>query len=231
MGVTDWRDPAWVGKRFGHLVVLCHSGKGTLRCKCDCGREIVVKGYHLVNKNQSTCGRDCSYHSELVRTHGLSNDRLFRIWKGMRRRCYDPKAYGYDVYGGRGITICDEWRDDVFSFREWALSHGYSDELTIDRIDCDKGYSPDNCRWATVKEQANNQHPRWTFTPKHKYKKRKLKTCVINGVEKSIQDWCNEYGLTIQAVLYRVNKKGMTLEEALTTPKQQGMSLNQVEVV
>ena len=227
MEANNWRDPAWVGKRFGHLVVLCHSGKGKLRCECDCGRVVEVKGYHLINKYQSTCGRDCSYHSELVRTHGLSNDRLFRIWKGMRRRCYDPKACGYNVYGGRGITICDEWRDDVFAFREWALSHGYSDELTIDRIDCDKGYSPDNCRWATAKEQANNQHPKWTFTPKHKYKKKKLKTWVIDGVEKSIPDWCTEYGLTVQAVMYRVNTKGMTLKEALATPKQQGVLLDQ----
>ena len=228
MGVIDWRDPSWVGKRFGNLVVLCHSGKGTLRCRCDCGRIVKVKGYHLVNKYQSTCGRDCSYHTKLVRTHGLSNDRLYRIWKGMRQRCYNPKANSYHTYGGRGITICDEWKEDLLAFREWALSHGYSDELSIDRIDCDKGYSPDNCRWATAEEQANNQHPKWTFTPKRECKKRKPKTWVIDGVEKSIQEWCAEYGLTVQAVMYRVNNKGMTPKEALATPKRQGVSLDQV---
>jgi hypothetical protein len=148
----------------------------------------------------------------------------------MRQRCYNPKSHAYDIYGGRGIDICEEWRDNVFAFRDWALSHGYSDDLSIDRIDCDKGYSPDNCRWATAVEQANNQHPRWTFTPKQKYVRKKLKTWVIDGVEKSIQAWCAEYGLTVQAVLYRVNNKGMTPKEALTTPKQQGVLLDHIVV-
>lgn len=227
---NNWADPIWVDQRFGHLVIQEYVGNATVSCVCDCGGIVNVKGADLLKGNQRTCGIDCIFHNEKVRTHGLSNDRLYRIWKGMRQRCYNPKAHGYSIYGGRGIDICDEWRDDVFAFREWALSHGYSDDLSIDRIDCDKGYSPDNCRWATAEEQANNQHPRCTFTPKRKVKRNRRKTWAIDGVEKSIQEWCAEYGLTVQSVLYRVNTKGMTPLEALTTPKQQGASLGHSKV-
>ena len=215
---NDYQDPKWIGQRFGHLVVQRHSGHGNLECKCDCGKVIVTKGSHLMNHRQMTCGRSCQYHRNGATTHGLSNDRLYRIWRCMRRRCYDPKDSHYDIYGGRGIDICDEWRDDVFAFREWALSNGYADNLTIDRIDSDKGYSPDNCRWATVKEQNSHLHPRWTFTPKVKYATRRKKTWVIDGVEKSVEQWCEEYGMSRNAVLYRVNTKGMSPYEALTTP-------------
>ena len=232
MGVNNWRDPAWVGKRFGHLMVLCNSGKGTLRCKCDCGRVVKVKGYHLINNYQSTCGRDCPYHQKVITNvqtkHGLSRDRLYNIWNGMRQRCYNPKNTNFSRYGARGIFICDEWRDDVFAFRNWALSNGYSDNLSIDRIDPNKGYSPDNCRWATVEEQNSHLQPRGTFTPLNEIKHKPRKTWVIDGVEKSIQDWCAEYGLTVQAVLYRVNNKGMSPKEALTTPKQQGVLLDKL---
>lgn len=226
MMTNDWRDPSWVGKRFNRLVVLGHAGRGKLRCVCDCGRVVDVKGYHLINKYQSTCGRDCSYHKEVLSEgaskHGMSRDRLYNIWNGMRQRCYNPKNNNFPLYGGRGITICDEWKEDVFAFRDWAISNGYSDDLSIDRIDSNKGYSPDNCRWATIEEQNSHLHPRWTFTPKRRYKQR---TWVIDGEEKPVQDWCKEYGMTVQTVLYRVKTKGMSPKEALTTPKQQGVSL------
>ena len=234
MAANDWTDPKWIGHRFGHLVVTAHAGKGKLLCRCDCGREVAVKGYHLINKYQSTCGRDCSYHKEVISDgptkHGMSRDRLYNIWNGMRQRCYNPKNNNFPRYGGCGITICDEWKDDIFAFRDWALSNGYSDDLSIDRIDPNKGYSPDNCRWATVKEQNSHLQPRGTFTPKSKIKHKPRKTWVIDVIEKSIQEWCDEYGLTVQAVLYRVNSKGMTPKEALATPKQQGVLLDQVEV-
>ena len=123
--------------------------------------------------------------------------------------------------------MCEEWQDDVFAFRNWSLANGYSDDLSIDRIDPNKGYSPDNCRWATVKEQNNHLQPRWTFTPKRGYKQ---KTWVIDGEEKTVQAWCKEYGITTQAVLYRINK-GMTPKEALTTPKQQGVLLDRQRVL
>lgn len=91
--------------------------------------------------------------------HGMTHDRLYQIWCDMKQRCYNPKVREYKNYGGRGITVCDEWMNSA-AFFEWAKANGYSEKLTIDRIDNDKGYSPDNCRWSTAKEQRHNQRPR-----------------------------------------------------------------------
>jgi hypothetical protein len=219
---SEFIDSKWVGQRFGHLVIQKYVGCGKVECKCDCGKSIAVKGSHLLKNRQQTCGKECEYHRGLVTTHDLSSDRLYRIWHGMKQRCYNSNSPNYPTYGGRGIDICDEWFNDVVAFRNWALSHGYSDDLSIDRIDNDKGYSPDNCRWATVIEQNNNKHPAWTFTPKKPYRKKKLKTWTIDGVTKPITEWCKECGMTVQSVTYRVITKGMSPKEALATPKQQG---------
>lgn len=92
--------------------------------------------------------------------HGLSGHRIYIIWSNMKQRCNNPKAHEYAAYGGRGITVCDEWLHDVKVFYDWAMANGYRDDLTIDRIDNDKGYSPDNCRWATKEQQYSNMRNR-----------------------------------------------------------------------
>lgn len=147
------------GMRFGKLLVLkrhpenSKSGNARWICKCDCGNESIVIGSKLRSQHTKSCG--CNKLSDIAQGH--STERLYRIWIGMKNRCYKKNNDNYKWYGAKGITICKEWLDSFISFREWALDNGYNDDLSIDRIDNDGSYSPKNCRWVTMKFQANNK--------------------------------------------------------------------------
>lgn len=153
------------GQRFGRLTVIEEAGRvnGTVtwRCRCDCGNESIVLGTNLRAGYSTSCG---CYTRERAATentrHGGRHDRLYAIWTGMRQRCNNPNSQAYKDYGGRGITVCPEWDHNFAAFRDWALANGYRADLSIDRVDNNGGYRPDNCRWATWHEQRINQRPR-----------------------------------------------------------------------
>jgi hypothetical protein len=144
------------------LTVIAEAERGNDRrrrwlCSCDCGGDTTTDTYKLKSGNTQSCGclrRDTARDGHLL--HGGKGTRLYNIWKNARQRCRNPKATDFKLYGGRGINFCTEW-DDFATFKEWALLNGYTEELTLDRIDPDGNYYPENCRWATWKEQRQNQ--------------------------------------------------------------------------
>lgn len=186
------------GRRFGRLIVIRpvkRKNKLSWECKCDCGNVTYQQSHDLIVGKVVSCG---CYHNEIRsqlaqnchKTHGGSKTRLFKIWSGMLYRCKDNSAKVRKHYKDKGITVCNEWKKFV-PFRDWALSHGYRNDLTIDRIDNDKGYYPENCRWATYRQQENNK------SDNHRV--------VIGGKEKTISEWSQVSGIREDTILYRVN--------------------------
>lgn len=150
------------GQRFGRLTALgrvpSRPGHTTWLWRCDCGREIAADAYNVKTGHTNSCGCLQRERARLANTtHGQRHTRLYRIWVCMRNRCYSRSYHAFKHYGGRGIAVCEEWRDSFLAFHDWAMANGYRDDLTIDRIDTDGDYSPDNCRWATMAEQNENK--------------------------------------------------------------------------
>lgn len=169
-----------IGQRFGRLVVTeqapNRNQKRTWVCVCDCGNVIVTTTQNLRKGDTKSCG--CYKHDltvERLTIHGETHTRLHNIWKAMRRRCCDVKYSDYKYYGERGITVCDEWKDDFLTFKEWSVANGYSSNLTLDRIDPNKAYMPLNCRWVSMKAQCNNRRNNVNYT--------------YNGEEHTLSEW------------------------------------------
>lgn len=146
------------GKKFGYLTVIARSKKVGNRnqvywdCICICGREKPVNGDELRKGSVKSCG---CHRGDTLGSHRMSKSRIYRIWRHMKSRCYNPNVESYPWYGGKGIAVCEPWHR-FEPFYEWAMANGYEKNRSIDRIDNSKGYSPDNCRWSTDKEQARN---------------------------------------------------------------------------
>lgn len=208
-----------VGQTFDWLFAEEYLGKDKNRedrykCLCKCGNYTTRSGRSLCDENFHSCG--CHYSERAKRwwaegkmdsthsiKHGMAHSNLYKTWGNIKGRCFNSNHPLFVYYGGRGITMCDEWKNDFMMFYQWAINAGYHKGLTIDRIDNDGNYCPENCRWVTMKEQSIN--------------KRNTMMIEFNGVTKSLKEWSDELGFKREVLRSRLNH-GWTIEEALTTP-------------
>lgn len=165
------------GERYGKLVVMeeaesIYSKTGKMirrwKCKCDCGNITIVRHGDLRNGSTVSCGCYNYEKESAAKTHGYSRTKLGNVFEGMKQRCNNPKNKNYEKYGGRGIKICTEWLNDPKKFFDWAIKNGYKEGLSIDRIDVNGNYEPDNCRWADNETQCLNQRLRKDNKTGHK---------------------------------------------------------------
>lgn len=195
------------GRKFTRLLVVkqetTKKGRAMWSCKCECGNTVIVAGHDLLKGHTKSCG--CLQReraSECSIKHGQSHTRMYKIWSNMIQRCTNPKNSRKHRYMNRGITVCQEWVGDygVENFIKWAMQNGYADNLTIDRIDNNKGYSPDNCRWVTNKTQCNN-------TCRSRF-------ITYKGKTQTLKQWAEELGINYVTLYYRIVKYNMPIEKA-----------------
>ena len=184
------------GKRFGRLVVVSlnsiDDGKAIWNCMCDCGKNIAVSRNSLISGNTKSCG---CLHNEIIQKgtnykHGLTNTRIYKIWSGMKKRCNNPKDSNYKNYGAKNICVCNQWENDFMNFYIWSIMNGYKDNLTIDRINNEGNYEPNNCRWVTQKEQTRNVRTNVKIT--------------IKGKTRLLTDWAKISGIDRRTISKRI---------------------------
>lgn len=195
-------------KKFNKLTVLEYSHnlgqKVMWKCRCECGNITFVSTTNLTCNRTKSCGcYKLEEFSKRFTKHNQRHTKLYEIWKGIKGRCLNPKHISFHNYGGRGITICDEWKKDFVSFYNWSMQNGYDENLSIDRINNNGNYEPSNCRWVDRKVQANNTRSNHFFT--------------YNNKTKTITQWCEFFNIS-KGTFYSRLKRGWSIEKALTTP-------------
>ena len=203
------------GRQYGRLTVLRQgedyvykNGKKRTQwvCLCSCGNVVTVEQSNLIRGNSKSCGcLNTEKRIERSTTHGDRHSRLYRIWTNMNTRCSNKNNKSYVWYGALGISVCEDWAKSYESFRDWAMSSGYTDspDCTLDRIDPTGNYCPENCRWADYICQANNRKNTLFYT--------------YNGETKSLAEWARVTGIKYHTLFARVNKLGWSFERAITT--------------
>lgn len=197
------KDGSILGKTYERLIVVEEFKEGKImkcKCLCKCGNETTVRKSDLVCNKTKSCGcLSKEVKLKINKTHGMTRTRLHNIWTAMKQRCYYPNHISFNSYGGRGIIVCDEWKNDFMSFYNWAMENGYEDGLSIDRIDVNGNYEPNNCRWANNYIQSNN-----------KTNNRYIK---YNGEVKTLREWSDILGINYNTL--RTQTKKYTLEQIM----------------
>lgn len=192
------------GKRFGDLTVIglaerYSNGKIAWECKCKCGRIVRRITFDLTHNRHQMC-LSCTSKGK-YKTHGMTGSKLYYIWYGLKGRCYNTNNKSFKNYGGRGITVCDDWKNSFESFRDWSLANGYKEGLSIDRIDVNGNYEPNNCRWITMSAQC--------------YNKRNSIWITHDGETKCLAEWAKQYGFTTSEIEQRYHKRTIRGEEVV----------------
>lgn len=190
------------GQKFGKLTALyklhnINKQGAYWLCVCECGNITEVRGNHLSNGNIKSCG---CYRKEVNTIHCKAGTRLYNVYLSMKDRCYNKNDRAYTSYGGRGIVVCQEWLDDFMNFYNWAMDNNYKEGLSIDRIDNNGNYEPNNCQWATRTQQQRNR--------------RNNKNYTINGETHCLAEWCEILNLRYGTVHQRL-EYGWPIEKAL----------------
>lgn len=193
------------GQTFGRLTVIGISHRSNKKifwnCKCLCGNKAFVAGNKLKSGWTQSCGcLQKERAGKAAHKHGLRKSRFYGIWKGMLKRCYDPRDTNYHNYGGRGITVCEDWKNSIEFFDNWCNNSEYSEGLTLDRIEVNGNYEPDNCQWATMREQANN--------------KQNTVYVYVNGVQHTVSDIHRLYGMS-KTCVHKFSKQYENFSDAI----------------
>lgn len=196
------------GEQFGLWEVMQEAKDRKLLCRCRCGTEKEVQKKHLLSGKTTSCGclrnqkssERMKENNPCIAKHNMYKSRLYGIWSNIKDRCYNSNNGKYQNYGGRGIKLCEEWQEFV-PFKEWALSNGYNDTLTIDRMDFNGDYEPNNCRWITIQEQQYNKCNNHLLT--------------YNGRTQTLMEWAKERGIKYNTLHTRINRGRWDIGRAL----------------
>lgn len=194
-----------IGEKYNNLTIIKEVEKRNNRrhflCKCDCGNEKIIRIDGITSGHAKTCG---CLQLQVAKKHGFFGTRIYQTWVQMKARCFNEQHKHYKDYGGRGITVCDEWKDDFMTYYYWSIDNGYAENLSIDRIENDGNYEPSNCRWVSMQMQANN--------------KRNNRLIEYNNQTHTLAEWSRILGINYKTLKARIITMCWDVKRAFETP-------------